>query len=153
MLYQFLHSPDPMVNPHQTQWRSLLENPAAMNSVFGEADPDLSDVRLVGISISEGGSLLTLNLAIKQAPVRQPARWRSSSANTISIELQCLGLEEASIVARSGDSIVSCEIEKEYEAGRVIRIVGASTDVVIRCGFLRVNRIVPYAVDYSQDAI
>lgn len=148
-----LDSSDLMINPQQPQWRSLLENPAAMNSVFGEADPDLSDVRLVGISVAEGGSLLTLKLAIKQAPARQPVRWKPNSANSISFELQCLGLEEASIIARSGESIVSCAIEQDREAGRVIRMVGPSTNVVIRCGFLRVDHIVPYAVDYSQDAI
>jgi hypothetical protein len=139
-----------MTNPHQIEWRGLLENPAAMISVFGEADPDLSDARLLGINIAEGGSLLTLKLAAKQAPGSQSVRWKT--ANAISIELQCLGLEQASINTRCGESTVSCDITKEGEAGRMIRMMGSSTDVVIRCGFLRVNHLVPYTADYSQEA-
>jgi hypothetical protein len=138
-----------MTDTHETQWRVLLENPAAISSIFGETDPDLSNARLLGISISEGGSLLTLNLAVNQVPARQPTRRMTNSANATSIELQCLALEEASIAARPGDSSVSCEIAKQHEAGRMIRIIGASTEVVIRCGFLRVNHIVPYTANYS----
>ncbi len=94
-----------MTNPHQVEWRSLLENPTAMHSVFGESDPDLSEARLVGTNIAEGGSLLTLTLAVNQAPVSRPARWKA--ANAVSIELQCLGLEQASIGVRCGNSTVS----------------------------------------------
>jgi len=139
-----------MTNLPQVEWRGLLENPAAMHSVFGEADPDLSEARLVGINIAEGGSLLSLTLAVNQSPVSHPARWKA--ANAVSIELQCLGLEQASIGVRSGNSTVSCEITKEGQSGRMIRIIGPWADVVIRCGFLRVNRLVPYTVDYSQEA-
>ena len=124
-----------------------------MSSMFGDTDPDLSSARLLGISISEGGSLLTLSLAVDQIPARQPSRKTTESANATSIELHCLALEEVSVTAHSGDSRVSCEITKEHEAGRVIRLKGASTDAVIRCGFLRVNHIVPYTADYSPTAM
>jgi hypothetical protein len=140
-----------MTNAHQIEWRGLLENPAAIHSVFGEIDPDLTEVRLVGTNIAEGGSLLTLTLAVKRVPVSRPARWKA--ANAVSIELQCLGLEQASISMRCGNSTVSCEITKQGPVERMIRIIGPSADVVIRCGFLRVNRLVPYTVDYSQEAI
>jgi len=151
-LYAFSdHPTHAMTNPDQTQWRNLLENPAAMSSVFGGADPDLSDARLLGIDIAEGGSLLTLKLSVNQAPGSQSGRWKT--ANAISMELQCLGLEQASISTRSGDSTVSCEIKNEDGKGRIIRMIGPSTDVVIRCGFLRVNHLVPYTADNSREAM
>lgn len=124
-----------------------------MSSTFGNTDPDLSNARLLGISIAEGGSLLTLNLSVDQVPARKPTRSTTDAANATSIEMQCLALQDTSIAVRVGDSRVSCKIARQLDGGRMILIKGASTDIVIRCGFLRVNHIVPYTVDYSPRAI
>lgn len=140
-----------MTTSHSFHWRDLLENPAAIASVFGEADPDLSAVRLHGIDVAEGGSFLTVKFSVRRELDRLPNRW-GSKVDEISIELQCLALVEASMSIRSGDSTVRCEFTNDSVSGRALRIRGA-TDVSIRCGFVRVNHIVPYVADYSPEAM
>jgi len=119
-----------------------------MNFVFGDADPDLSAVRFVGMDVAKGGSHVTLKSAVRYAPASPPASVVKDSATAISIQLQCLAL---SLAMQSDYSTVLCEREKVNS--RVRRTVGPSIDLVIRCGFLRINHIVPYTTDYSLAAL
>jgi hypothetical protein len=135
-------------------WRELLLNPEAVASVFGENDPDLGAVRLQALGIAECGSAINIKLAVECAPLNQPLRWPRTNANATSIELQCLDLRELSLTMRSGESAVSCKLgTDERHSSRTVEIHGSSTDLLIRCGFLKVNRITPYSYDPSISAL
>jgi hypothetical protein len=134
----------------KTHWREVLVNPEAVASVFGECDPDLRSVRLQALGIAECGSAISIKLAVECTPTNQPRRWPKIDANATSIELQCLDLRELSLTMRSGESAVSCELRMdEQPSSRNVEIHGSSTDLLIRCGFLKVNRITPYRHDES----
>jgi hypothetical protein len=119
-----------------------------MKSVFGGVDPNLSAVRLTGIDAGERGSGVRLKMALTSSWVDPSVRWQRMSANAVSIELQCFGLEELSVAMQPGDSTVSCEITRDEAGHRVLRVVGPSIDLVIRCGSMSVNHILPYTADY-----
>ncbi len=132
------------------QWRGFIENPAAMKSVFAQADPCLSAVRFTGMDPGNGDSGLRLKLALHYARAKPPAPWQRVKANSISIELQCFGLQEVSVSMQPGDSTVSCDITQDATGHRVLRIVGPSIDLLIRCAFLRMNHILPYSAESSS---
>jgi hypothetical protein len=143
------HSPAPMIDSNQVPWRGFVENPAAMESAFDEADASLSAVRLMGMDAGECGSCLSLKVALKYARAKPLACCQRISANAVAIELQCFGLEELSVSMQPGDSTVYCDITRDQAGNRVLRIAGPSIDLLVRCGFLRVNHILPYAAEVS----
>src|SRR6201986_2480149 len=93
----YVFSPRPMSTLNPGQWRGFLENPAAFRSVFGGVDPHLSGVRLMGTEGGKNGSSVRLKMALTCAPSQPAVRWQRMQANTVSIELQCFGLEELSV--------------------------------------------------------
>jgi len=138
-----------MSNPIPAQWRGFLENPGAVKSVFGGVDPNLAAVRLMGMDTGESGPGVRLKMALTSPRTNPSVRWQRMSANAVSIELQCFGLEELSVAMQRGDSTVSCEITRDAAGHRMLRIVGPSIDLVIRCDSMRINHIVPYTSEYS----
>ena len=136
-----------MFDLNQKQWRGFIENPAAMKSVFAGVDPCLSAVRLIGMDTGDGGSCLRLKLSLHYARKKPPAPWQKTQANSLSIELQCYGLLEVSVTMQPGDSTVSCDISQDPGGNRVLKILGPSIDLLIRCGFLRINHILPYTAE------
>lgn len=137
-----------MSHPIPAQWRGFLDNPAAVKTVFGGVDPNLEAVRLMGMDAGANGSSVRLKMALTSPRTNPSVRWQRMSANAVSIELQCFGLEELSVAMQPGDSTVSCEITRDSAGHRVLRIVGPSIDLVIRCDSMRVNHIVPYIAEY-----
>jgi hypothetical protein len=136
-----------MPDLNQTQWRGFADNPAVMKSVFAEVDPYLSAVRLTGMDSGDCGSCLRLKLALHCARTKPPAAWKRINADSVSIELQCFGLQELSVTMQPGDSTVTCDITQDTAGNRVLRVVGRSIDLLIRCGFLRINHILPYTAE------
>ena len=120
-----------------------------MKSVFGGVDPNLSALRLMGTDGGEQGSSVRLKMALSYAPVKPPLRWQKMSANAIAVELQCFGMEELSVSMQPGDSRVTCEITRDAAGHRMLRMIGPSIDLVIRCGSMRINHIVPYLSENS----
>ncbi len=121
-----------------------------MKSLFAEADPCLSAVRFTGMDAGDGESCLRLKLVLHFVGTKPPIPWQRVQANSVSIELQCFGLQELAVTMQPGDSIVTCDITQDPLGNRVLRIVGPSIDLLIRCGFLKVNHVLPYT---SGDAI
>lgn len=138
-----------MAHSSPEQWRGFLDNPTAMKSVFGGVNPNLEALRLMGMDAGESGSGVRLKMALTCAHANPSVRWQRMRADAVSIELQCFGLEELSVAMQPGDSTVSCEITRDAAGHRVLRIVGPSIDLVIRCGSMQVNHIVPYTSEWS----
>ena len=128
-------------------WRGFVENTAAMRSVFTEVDPNLSAVRLTGMDAAEG-SCLKLKVALSYDGEKPLVCWQRIEANALSIELQCFGLKELTMAMQPGYGTVSCDISKDPGGNQVLRIVGPSIDLLIRCGYLRINHIVPYTAEF-----
>jgi immunity protein 50 of polymorphic toxin system len=118
-----------------------------MKSVFKEADPSLSAVRLMGMDGGERGSCLKLKVALNYDGANPPVRWQRIDANALSIEMLCFGLQELSMAMQPGDSTVTCDITKDPAGNQVLRIAGPSIDLVIRCGYVRINHILPYTAE------
>jgi hypothetical protein len=131
----------------QAQWPGFVEIPSAMKSVFAGGDPSLASVRFAGMDAGDGGSCLRLKLALHYARTSLPAPWQRIKANSVSLELQCFGLQEISVSMQPGDSTVSCDISQDTTGNRVLRIVGPSIDLQIRCAFLRMGHLLPYAAE------
>jgi hypothetical protein len=142
-----------MANLDRAKWRSLLENPAAMKSLFGDTDPDLSRVRFTGLHVAELCSMVSVTLAVDWETVHRPKRWGTGGGNTVSIELQCIDIEELSLGMRTGESIVSCEIGTGDSSERTVRIHGDRTELIVRCQRLRANKLIPYHADYSPASL
>ena len=132
---------------NQVQWRGFIENPVAMKSIFAQAGPCLSAVRFTGMDPGTGDSCLRLKLALHYARTKPPLPWQRVKANSISVELQCFGLQELSVSMQPGDSAVLCDITQDATGNRVLRIIGPSIDLLIRCAFLRMNHILPYSAE------
>ncbi len=118
-----------------------------MESVFDEVDATLSAVRLMGMDAAQGGSCLSLKVALKYPRPKPLACCQRISADAVSIDLHCFGLEELSVSMQPGDSAVYCDLTRDTLGNRVLRIIGPSIDLLVRCGFLRVNHVVPYAAE------
>jgi hypothetical protein len=139
-----------MPDLNRVPWRGFIENPAAMKSLFAEADPCLSAVRFTGMDAGDGDSCLRLKLTLHFGRKNTSVPWQRVQANSVSIELQCFGLQELAVTMQPGDSIVSCDITQDALGNRVLQIVGPSIDLLIRCGFLKVNHVLPYTSEHSS---
>lgn len=137
-----------MSSENPAQWRGFLENPAAMKSVFGGVNPTLAALRLMRMDTGDSGSSLRLKMALKSRRADPSVRWQRMSADAVSIELLCFGLEELSVAMQPGDSTVSCEITRDAAGHRMLRIIGPSIDLVIRCDSMTVNHIFPYTAEH-----
>ena len=125
-------------------WRQFTINPEAIASAFGETDPSLREIRLMKLELSEDGPTLNLSLALNDYPQHPPTRWRRERNNAVSIQLQCLDVISLSLNRLSGDSDVSCEIDRGEASSLRICITGSAINVLVVCNFIKINHVTPY---------
>jgi hypothetical protein len=119
-----------------------------MESAFGQDDPSLSEVRLIGIDVPESNSFVTIRLSLNQPPLT--LKRKTTAANATSIELQCLDLIEANLSLRTGEDNVALEFTNNGGSSLRVRIIGRFSEIAIECRFLRLNHVKAYTADHSQ---
>jgi hypothetical protein len=99
-------------------WTSLVENPEAVTSTFGD-EPSLLSGRLMKIELLEDGPTVNVNLALRDYPRNPPERWSRIGANAVTLTLQLMGASQISIAGWEAENVVDCMME-----ATAIRFVG-----------------------------
>jgi hypothetical protein len=126
-----------------------LENPKAIEMFVPE--PSLECVILTRLLLDREGPTVTMHVQLRDYPARPPAKWHLQQHNTVVMELQAMGVEHFLVKGWTVDNNVSISIERLADRKLKIRAVGASVEIELRCGWLRVVGVTPYCRECPRE--
>jgi hypothetical protein len=123
-------------------WAEFLESPKAVEMFNPE--PSLDNVRLSALLLDHNGPAVTMTIQVRDYPVNPPVKWRIQQYNTVTIEVQGVGLEQITMAGWAVDNLVSMVINRLPEGKLSLHATGQATEIEMRCGWLRILGVKPY---------
>lgn len=129
-----------MIQP--SRWTDLLENPKALEMFRPE--PSLECVFLNRLLVDRDGPTATVSILAREYPEEPPARWRMQGHNAVMIELQAVSVDHIQLEGWTTENLVSISINRLPDGNLNLHAFGTTTDIELRCGWLRIVGVTPY---------
>lgn len=110
------------------EWIAALSNPEPVLAVYGEAVPELGEVRIEEVVLSVNGPTLRFRFDLPVFPVNPPVKWQRDGLDVVQIEISLGCLRAISIEKFTTDSICDLKIRKDG----VVSFSGDSESVKFR---------------------
>ena len=123
-------------------WTKYLLSAESINGIYREKLPNLVDVRISDVAISDMGPTLEMKITLNDFPSHPPKKWMGKF-DLVTIDLrvsdfECLKLSKWGRVIR-GDIEIS---DSSHTNFKEIRVTGGSIEMSLRGKFISVEKIV-----------
>lgn len=123
-------------------WTDVLENPAAIHSVF-DTPPSLGNCSVKNMEFKDDGPSVHITFRLNAYPSRPPHRWARFGANAATMELRFFGLTSVDLRGWGTDNVANTDMTRSDE-GIIVTISGPETALRLTCGWAYVVMLEPY---------
>jgi hypothetical protein len=131
-------------------WIKLLDNSHFLETLFPNAPPALSCIRVHGVQFHQDGPVLLIDFDLNSYPKSPPAKWLSGEFNTVQVRLMGIDIRELTMTGWSTNNVGRLEFARD-EDRTTVKFDAPGCSLQVDAMFVRVDRVSAYHNDANAD--